>query len=98
MISFTICFLTKLNKYLGAGHDGLPAYWARRARHRFPEHQIPQPVRQEVASDGQRARLAEAEMAAGLMDHLHLSNKTNLASPFHFVLLQKLAWARVHGP
>ena len=65
--------------------------------------------------DGKRARLAEAEMAAGLQDHLHLRDKTHLemsriwiskktytsihlASPFHFVLLQKLAWTRVHGP
>ena len=28
--------------------------------------------------DGKRARLAEAEMAAGLQDHLHLRDKTHL--------------------
>ena len=34
--------------------------------------------RKEMSPDGKRARLAEAEMAAGLQDHLHLRDKTHL--------------------
>ena len=65
-----------------------------------------------MSPDGKRARLAEAEMAARLQDHLHLRDKTDLeniqefkkkhanihlAGPLRLVLLQELHWS-VHRP
>jgi len=50
-----------------------------------------------VVPDGKRARLAEAEMAARLQDHLDLRDETDLAGPLRLVLLQQLHWS-VHRP
>ena len=66
-----------------------------------------------MSPDGKSARLAKAEMAARLQDHLHLRDETDLgniqefeekkhanihlAGPLRLVLLQELHWS-AHRP